>query len=100
MSSIPLSRLLGSSTALHLGAITGSTTYLRSHIIHNYVESEARLDVIKRTLRGHGGVIEDALERLEKGGSSRKERRRMGGVARRRSERDGFEDVEETMTAC
>jgi hypothetical protein len=52
-------------TALNLIAITTSTLYLRSHHIHNLEEQEARLDEIEGTLRGHIGLIEDALDRIE-----------------------------------
>ncbi|KAF2430791.1 hypothetical protein EJ08DRAFT_560848, partial [Tothia fuscella] len=54
-----------------LAAIAGSTFYLRGHLIHNYTESEARLDEIEGTLRGHIGLIEDALDRLEKVNNSK-----------------------------
>jgi hypothetical protein len=65
MSSQPLSRFLSLSTALNVSAILGSTLYLRSHLVHNHIESEARSDEIEGTLRAHVGLIEDALERLE-----------------------------------
>ena len=51
---------------LTLSSVGGSTYLLRSHLIWNYEESEARLDEIEGTLRGHIGLIEDSLERLEK----------------------------------
>jgi len=66
MSSQPLSRIISLTTALNASAILGSTLYLRSHLVHNYEESEARMDEIEGTLRGHIGIIEGALERLEK----------------------------------
>lgn len=52
-------------TSLNLLAIFSSTYYLRSHHIHNLEEQEARLDEIEGTLRGHIGLIEDALNRIE-----------------------------------
>ena len=53
-------------SALSLVSIAGATFHLRSHLIHNHEESEARLDEIEGTLRGHIGLIEDSLERIEK----------------------------------
>ncbi|KAI4286847.1 MAG: hypothetical protein L6R35_003897 [Caloplaca aegaea] len=50
---------------LILSAIAGSTYHLRSHHIYNHEESEARLDEIEGTLRGHIGLIEESLDRLE-----------------------------------
>lgn len=50
---------------LNLSAISGSTFYLRSHMIYNLEEQEARLDEIEGTLRGHIGLIEDSLDRIE-----------------------------------
>ena len=52
-------------TALNLLAIGSSTYYLRSRINYNLEEQEARLDEIEGTLRGHIGLIEDALDRVE-----------------------------------
>ncbi|KAI4197844.1 MAG: hypothetical protein LQ346_002892 [Caloplaca aetnensis] len=51
--------------ALNLSAIAGSTYYLRSHHVYNLEEFEARLDEIEGTLRGHIGLIEESLDRLE-----------------------------------
>ncbi|KAI4240166.1 MAG: hypothetical protein L6R40_005299 [Gallowayella cf. fulva] len=51
--------------ALNLSAIAGSTYYLRSQLIYNLEESEARADEIEGTLRGHIGLIEESLDRLE-----------------------------------
>lgn len=50
---------------LNLSAISASTFYLRSHIAYNLEEQEARLDEIEGTLRGHIGLIEDSLDRIE-----------------------------------
>ncbi|KAL9050631.1 MAG: hypothetical protein Q9206_005014 [Seirophora lacunosa] len=50
---------------LILSAIAGSTYHLRSHHIYNREESEARSDEIEGTLRGHIGLIEESLDRLE-----------------------------------
>ena len=54
---------------LHLGMIlsatAGSTYLLREHHIYNLQEHEARMDELEGTLRGHIGLIEEALDRLE-----------------------------------
>lgn len=47
-------------------AIGSATFYLQSKINYNLEEQEARLDEIEGTLRGHIGLIEDALDRIEK----------------------------------
>lgn len=52
-------------TTLHLLAIASSTYYLSSRLASNLTEQEARLDEIEGTLRGHIGLIEDALDRIE-----------------------------------
>jgi hypothetical protein len=53
-------------SAITLATVVGSTYQLRSHLIHNHEESEARLDEIEGTLRGHIRLIENSLERIEK----------------------------------
>jgi uncharacterized protein YutE (UPF0331/DUF86 family) len=53
-------------SALSLASVAGATLHLRNHLIHNHEESEARLDEIEGTLRGHIGLIENSLERIEK----------------------------------
>ncbi|KAF2134789.1 hypothetical protein P153DRAFT_362520 [Dothidotthia symphoricarpi CBS 119687] len=52
-------------SAINIFAIGSSTFYLRSKINYNLEEQEARLDEIEGTLRGHIGLIEDALDRVE-----------------------------------
>lgn len=52
-------------TSLNILAIASSTFYLRTRLNHNLEEQEARLDEIEGTLRGHIGLIEDALDRIE-----------------------------------
>ncbi|GAM84229.1 hypothetical protein ANO11243_022230 [Dothideomycetidae sp. 11243] len=49
----------------NLLAIGGSTYWMREHHIYNLEEHEARMDELEGTLRGHIGLIEDALDRLE-----------------------------------
>lgn len=50
---------------LNLTALGGMTMYFKSHHDYNLQEHEARMDELEGTLRGHIGLIEDALERLE-----------------------------------
>lgn len=58
---------------LNLTAISASTYHLRSHLVYNLEEQEARLDEIEGTLRGHIGLIEESLDRIEgKGGEAGK----------------------------
>jgi hypothetical protein len=52
----------------NLFAIGGSTYHLRNHHIYNLEEHEARMDELEGTLRGHIGLIEEALDRLEGNG--------------------------------
>ncbi|KAL8792987.1 MAG: hypothetical protein Q9195_004391 [Heterodermia aff. obscurata] len=51
--------------ATNLSAIAGATYLLRAHHIYNLEEHEARMDELEGTLRGHIGLIEEALDRLE-----------------------------------
>lgn len=51
--------------SLNILAIASSTLYIRSRLNYNLEEQEARLDEIEGTLRGHIGLIEDALDRVE-----------------------------------
>ena len=53
------------SLGTNLAAIGGATYYLQTWLKHNYEESEARADELEGTLRGHIGLIEDALDRIE-----------------------------------
>lgn len=54
--------LMGLANLFGLG---GSTYVLRSYHIYNLEEHEARMDELEGTLRGHIGLIEEALDRLE-----------------------------------
>lgn len=51
--------------AANLSAIASSTYLLRAHHVYNLEEHEARMDELEGTLRGHIGLIEEALDRLE-----------------------------------
>ena len=53
------------SSAFSLSALASSTYYLRGCHVYNLGEFEARLDEIEGTLRGHIGLIEESLDRLE-----------------------------------
>ncbi|KAG9193828.1 hypothetical protein G6011_03863 [Alternaria panax] len=53
----------------NLTVVAGFATYLGSRVEkkldHMEVEQEARMDEIEGTLRGHIGLIEDSLDRIE-----------------------------------
>ncbi|KAK5109125.1 hypothetical protein LTR62_007487 [Meristemomyces frigidus] len=49
----------------NLAALGGMTMYFKSHHDYNLQEHEARMDELEGTLRGHIGLIEDSLERIE-----------------------------------
>ncbi|QDS72639.1 hypothetical protein FKW77_002387 [Venturia effusa] len=59
--------------ATNLLAVGAATVYLRSHLVFNHQEAEARMDEIEGTLRGHIGLIENSLERLELETGSKKQ---------------------------
>lgn len=50
---------------VNLAALGGVTLYFKSHHDYNLQEHEARMDELEGTLRGHIGLIEEALERIE-----------------------------------
>ncbi|KAK5735782.1 hypothetical protein LTR17_007955 [Elasticomyces elasticus] len=50
---------------LNLFALGGMTYYFKQHHDYNLQEHEARMDELEGTLRGHIGLIEESLERLE-----------------------------------
>ena len=50
---------------VNLAALGGVTMYFKSHHDYNLQEHEARMDELEGTLRGHIGLIEEALERIE-----------------------------------
>ena len=62
---------------LNLSALAGSTYLLRSHHIYNLEEHEARMDELEGTLRGHIGLIEEALDRLEGKGTEADRNKKM-----------------------
>jgi len=49
----------------NLFAIGTSTYVIRSQQMTHLEENEARMDELEGTLRGHIGLIEEALDRLE-----------------------------------
>ena len=51
--------------AANVSAIASATYVLRSHHIYNLEEHAARMAELEGTLRGHIGLIEEALDRLE-----------------------------------
>jgi hypothetical protein len=48
-----------------LGSLGSMTLYFKSHHDYNLQEHEARMDELEGTLRGHIGLIEESLERIE-----------------------------------
>lgn len=53
------------SVGANLTALAGATALLRQHHVENLEAHEARMDELEGTLRGHIGLIEEALDRLE-----------------------------------
>lgn len=49
----------------NLTALGAATMYFKSHHENNLEQHEARMDELEGTLRGHIGLIEDSLERIE-----------------------------------
>lgn len=79
MASPALIRAVAGLTGLNL-ALTGTAFYnLRDHHVYNLEEHEARMDELEGTLRAHIGVIEEALDRLEKKTGSKEEGTRFAG---------------------
>ena len=48
-----------------LASLGSMTLYFKSHHDYNLQEHEARMDELEGTLRGHIGLIEESLERIE-----------------------------------
>lgn len=87
-----LANLLGLANLSALGLATLHLRSLHAKNLEEHAEHEARMDGLEGTLRGHIGLIEDSLERLEgqrmKGMSERAQRLYM---ARGRDEDGGGE---------
>lgn len=49
----------------NLAALAAATMYLKSHDESNLAQHEARMDELEGTLRGHIGLVEESLERIE-----------------------------------
>lgn len=49
----------------NLAGLGAMTYYFKGHHDYNLQEHEARMDELEGTLRGHIGLIEEALERIE-----------------------------------
>ncbi|CBX96031.1 hypothetical protein IAQ61_004856 [Plenodomus lingam] len=77
--------------ATNLTVVAGFATYLGSRVDkeldRNLEEQEARLDEIEGTLRGHIGLIEDSLDRIEGKPNAGKQEELYG--KRGRDEKDG-----------
>jgi hypothetical protein len=67
------------STTLALSSYTLYTT--NNKLERNYEEAEARMDELEGTLRGHIGIIEESLERLEQKAGSQGLGKGMGKKA-------------------
>lgn len=52
-------------TSVVLGAIATSTWAQRNYFLVKEDQADARMDELEGTLRGHIGLIEDALDRIE-----------------------------------
>ncbi|TKA68660.1 hypothetical protein B0A55_08800 [Friedmanniomyces simplex] len=82
--------------ALNLAALGGMTWYFKSHHEYNLQEHEARMDELEGTLRGHIGLIEEALERLEGKGKGRIGADGVGGKTEELYTARGKDDKKET----
>lgn len=60
-----LTNLLGLANLSALGAATLHLRSLHAKQLEEHAEHESRMDGLEGTLRGHIGLIEDSLERLE-----------------------------------
>lgn len=82
-----LTNVLGLANLTALGAMT---VYFKSHHDYNLEEHEARMDELEGTLRGHIGLIEDSLERIEgRKMNGQSERAQALYTARGRDEKKG-----------
>lgn len=83
-----LTNALGMANLAALGAVT---LYFKGHHDYNLQEHEARMDELEGTLRGHIGLIEDSLERIEGGrigGQGKSERAEELYTSRGRDEKN------------
>jgi hypothetical protein len=62
--------------------VASSTYYLQGRLDYNLEEQQARLDEIEGTLRGHIGLIEDAIDRVEGKPNTNKQETLYGQRAR------------------
>lgn len=80
--------------ATNLTVVAGFATYLGSRVEkkldRNLEEQEARLDEIEGTLRGHIGLIEDSLDRIEgKPNRGKQEESYAKGQGKQNDNKDG-----------
>lgn len=66
MSQTTLLRSLLALTTTTLALQTYTLQNTNAKLERNWEEAEARMDELEGTLRGHIGIIEDSLERIEK----------------------------------
>lgn len=82
-----LTNILGLANLTALGAVT---MYFKSHHDNNLEQHEARMDELEGTLRGHIGLIEDSLERIEgRKMNGQSDRAQQLYTARGRDEKEG-----------
>lgn len=95
MSTTTLLRSITALTASTLALTAYNTQNANAKLERNYEEAEARMDELEGTLRGHIGIIEESLERLEKQAGSQGLGKGMGAKAeelyagRGRDQKDG-----------
>lgn len=65
MSSQTLLRAVIALSTTSLGVTSYALYNTNAKLERNYEEAEARMDELEGTLRGHIGIIEESLERLE-----------------------------------
>ncbi|CAL3971075.1 hypothetical protein PZA11_007435 [Diplocarpon coronariae] len=80
--------VLGAFNVTTLLGIGTSTYLLRSHMIELSEDHEARMDELEGTLRGHIGLIEEALDRLEGKGTEADRGKKMNGYYGKRARDD------------
>ncbi|KAK4942224.1 hypothetical protein LTR10_017981 [Elasticomyces elasticus] len=76
----------------NLTAVGSATYYLQTWHKFNYEEHEARMDELEGTLRGHIGLIEESLDRLEGKGKESDRGKKMDEYYGKR-ERDSKDDT-------
>ena len=81
MTSTTLLRAITALAASTFGVAAYGAQNANAKLERNYEEAEARMDELEGTLRGHIGIIEESLERLEKQAGSQGLGKGMGAKA-------------------